>query len=399
MVAPKPFLFDHAMGPQAFSRAGTPAFLDPCRRILVHATPEERVRQQLLAYLWEHLGVPQHLVKTEVHLMHLAAASGVRGRVDVVVHTPDRKPLMLFECKAPHVSLGDDALDQALRYHRAIGGTARLIATTNGLETRWYSISAEGLAQRIVHAPRFTEMFAGVLPGALLPKALPPRPHPRAPTAAALRWLVEKGAVGEGSPLPNQRRHANLAGLFLLETETPALRGRAPVFEVQRSGIRSTSFGNASGGQWSGRYRYFVIKDARGDAQIISMSVLGMMLVRNHPRFGNTSGHTMLIVAIDDFDKRHNSLQLDLDRFVDVSDDRMTIWHDGTLTRGKRGAAPRAEVLAYTRKRAPHLVDGSRVLLGKLPLHTLVTWQDADDFTCNLIEYALVRDAYRREAT
>jgi hypothetical protein len=326
------------------------------------------------------------------------AGTDARGRVDVIVNTPDDKPLMLLECKAPEVPLGDDALDQALRYHSAIGGSAPIIAITNGLETRWYRASGKDRVERIVHAPGFLEMLAGVLPTALAQRELPPRPDARKVPAATLRWMLAEGILGEGSPVEHYPYLANLAGLLLLERNSPTLRGRPGCFTVEGSGIRSTYFGNAAGGKWIGNYRYFLIKDARGDAQIVSISVLGMMLVRDHPKFGNTSGRTMLIVAVDDFDKRHNSLQLDLDRFVYASEETATLWHDGTLTRGKRGAARRAEVIAYMRQRTPQLVDGTRIRLGTVPVRTPISWEDAEDLIYNVIEYALARDAYRREA-
>jgi hypothetical protein len=294
--------------------------------------------------------------------------------------------------------LSDDTLEQVLRYHGATGATARVIATTNGHETRWYRLSPTGQPSQILHAPHFEDLIGGGLPADMAPKEYPARPDARKIPTQTLRWLFSEGVLGEGSSTAHHGYLANIAGLLLLERNPPPRYSRPSWFAVEQSGIRSTSFGNAAGGQWTGSYRYFLIKDGSGDAQIISLSVLGTMLVRDHPKFGNTAGRTMLIVAVDDFEKRHNSLQLDLDRFVDVSEGTMTIWHDGTLTRGKRGAAPRAEVIAYVRERAPHLVTGPRIQLGTLPLHTRISWQDAEEFLGNTIEYAIVRDQFRREA-
>ncbi len=394
---PKPFLLAADSAPESFLRAGVPAFFDPCRRILVPATPEERVRQQLLAYLKVELGIPTHLARTEVHLSHLNADAPGRGRVDVVISGPDDAPILLLECKAPNVALDDDALDQVLRYHAATGAPGALIGTTNGTEARWYRVTKQGHAQRLTHAPRLTDLLTGVLPADLAPREPPPRPEGLRLPAETRRWMFAEGVLGEGSPPANHAYLANLAGLLLLERAPPTLRGRANRFTVRSSGLRTTSFGNAAGGSWGGTYRYFLIEDAHGDAQIVSLSVMGKMLVRDHPKFGNTNGCTTLVVAVDDFDKRHNSLQLDLDRFVALGGSQITLWHDGTLTRGKKGAARRDDVVQFVRERAPHLVQGSQVQLGTIPASRPARWEDAEGLLANIIEYALVRDEYRRE--
>ncbi len=205
-----------------------------------------------------------------------------------------------------------------------------------------------------------------------------------------------EGTLGEGSPRAHYPYLVNLAGLLLLESDEPSLAGKPGRFVVKKTGLRSTTFGNAAGGQWSGCYRYFLIELQSGEAQIVSMAVLGKMFVQNHPTFGNTSGTTMLVVAVDDFEKRHNSLQLDLDRFVDESDDSITLWHNGTLTRGKRGAAPRAEVLAHMQKRSGDLVREGRVQLGTVPSRKMISWSEANELLANLIDYALLRDEFRK---
>jgi hypothetical protein len=207
--------------------------------------------------------------------------------------------------------------------------------------------------------------------------------------------MLANGVLGEGSSTVHHGYLANIAGLLLLERTTPALRSCESRFTIRGTGLRSTSFGNAAGGRWEGTYRYFIIEDANGDSQIVSLAVLGQMLVRNDPVFGNTNGRTMLVVAVDDFDTRHNSLQLDLDRFVEVEDGVVTVWHDGTLTCGKKGAARRSEVLEFVRRKAPHLMDDDRVQLGSIPADRPARWEDADRLIVNTVEYALVRDAFR----
>jgi hypothetical protein len=76
----------------------------------------------------------------------------------------------------------------------------------------------------------------------------------------------------------------------------------------------------------------------------------------------------------------------------------MEIWHNGTLTHGDKGAAKRDVVLEFVCNKAPHLVRADKMRLGSLPLNRLITWKDAEEFIYNCIEYALVRDEFRKEA-
>ncbi|MCA9576306.1 MAG: type I restriction enzyme HsdR N-terminal domain-containing protein [Myxococcales bacterium] len=346
-------------------------------------------------HLKRDLGVPDWAVTLEHCMTHFKRDA--RGRADIVVWSPEDEPLFVVECKAPGVALTDDVLDQALRYHDLVEPEAGVIGLTNGDTTAWYAVEASGgRLARLEHAPRYADLVAGRLPPEVEQEPAAPRPHHLAPTSKDYAILEELGVLGEGSPREHHGYLSNLAGLLYFEDD-PDYSGRSGRFSVESTGLRYASFGNAAGGRWPGLYRYFVICDERGDAQVISFAVLGKLLAKNHPKFGNTSGTTMLIVAVDDFDQRHNSLQLDLDKFVTTSGEAMTLWHDGTLTRGKRGRMKNAVVMSWLRSRAPHLVSGSSVMLGSLPVSRPTTWADAETFIYNCIDYALVRDALRRE--
>lgn len=86
---------------------------DPIRRKWVASTPEEWVRQHVLNYLVHDLGCPPSLIAVE----RGSELNGLSKRADIVLHDREGKPVLLVECKAPEVSLGQDALDQASRYN------------------------------------------------------------------------------------------------------------------------------------------------------------------------------------------------------------------------------------------------------------------------------------------
>ncbi|MGO4373841.1 hypothetical protein AB4Z21_24375, partial [Paenibacillus sp. MCAF20] len=105
-----------------------------------------------------------------------------------------------------------------------------------------------------------------------------------------------------------------------------------------------------------------------------------------------------LIVAIDDYKKKHNSLQLNLEEYATETGDYYEIHHNGRLTLGKKGAMKQSEVIDFVRSMAPELVDdNNRIYLGKLTHTRNITWEDPDTrhFFGRLIKYAIIRDQFR----
>lgn len=86
------------------------------RRRFVRLTPEEWVRQQVLASLETQCGYPHSLIAVEVPI----EVAGLRKRCDAIVYSIDMKPLMLLEFKAETVPLTQKVLDQAAVYNRQL---------------------------------------------------------------------------------------------------------------------------------------------------------------------------------------------------------------------------------------------------------------------------------------
>jgi len=97
------------------------------RKRWVVLTPEEWVRQHVVAYLCLSLGYPVSLMRLEKRV-----EGGKRlQRSDVTAHGNDGRPLLLVECKAPDEPIDRETLFQATRYNRHIG--AGHILLSNGL--------------------------------------------------------------------------------------------------------------------------------------------------------------------------------------------------------------------------------------------------------------------------
>ena len=89
---------------------------DPLRRKSVRNTPEEQVRQWFISVLHEGMGVPEHMMGSEVALKHGAK----EYRADIVVYDRSAAPIMVVECKRPEVELDQQVVDQALRYNNEL---------------------------------------------------------------------------------------------------------------------------------------------------------------------------------------------------------------------------------------------------------------------------------------
>mgnify|MGYP000671038015 CR=1 FL=1 len=102
---------------------------DPLRKKSVKNTPEEAVRQWFISVLHEGMGVPEHMMGSEVALTH----AGKAYRADIVVYNRTAAPVMIVECKRPEVPMTQEVVDQALRYNNELD--VRYIAITNGEKT------------------------------------------------------------------------------------------------------------------------------------------------------------------------------------------------------------------------------------------------------------------------
>ena len=130
---------------------------DPLRRKSVRNTPEEAVRQWFISVLHEGMGVPEHMMGSEVSLTH----AGKQYRADIVVFDRNAKPLMVVECKRPDVTLDQEVVDQAIRYNKELD--AKYITITNGEKTFMFHRGADGF-EFVQKAPTWTEMAGPSLP-------------------------------------------------------------------------------------------------------------------------------------------------------------------------------------------------------------------------------------------
>lgn len=112
---------------------------DRIRKAWLRLTEEEWVRQNFVAYLVNVLRYPASLIalEKEIRLHELVK------RFDILVYDDKHQPWMMIECKAPHVALSEDVLQQVLRYNVSV--PVRFIVITNGGATVGWEREEEGL--------------------------------------------------------------------------------------------------------------------------------------------------------------------------------------------------------------------------------------------------------------
>lgn len=116
---------------------------DPIRKREVPATPEEAVRQAVLRYLLDTVGVPPRLLGVEFSLANIEP--GNFRRVDIVAWRPgpgQLAPWLLVECKAPGIPVDDEVAFQAAHYLAKV--PCGYVMLTNGADSRYLEKAGEG---------------------------------------------------------------------------------------------------------------------------------------------------------------------------------------------------------------------------------------------------------------
>lgn len=102
---------------------------DPLRKKDVALTPEEKVRQWCIGVLNGSMGVPMHMMMSEVGFR----LGGKRMRADILIYDRQARPLAVVECKRPEVAIDKAVLEQAIRYNMVLD--VRYMIITNGSKT------------------------------------------------------------------------------------------------------------------------------------------------------------------------------------------------------------------------------------------------------------------------
>ena len=108
------------------SRAGRVYVNCLVRKKQIVLTPEEWVRQHLIAFLHLHQGYPLEKIAVEKQIHY----DGFTRRWDIVIYNAAFQPDVLVECKAPKIKLTHEVFMQISTYQQKLG--ANYLILSNG---------------------------------------------------------------------------------------------------------------------------------------------------------------------------------------------------------------------------------------------------------------------------
>lgn len=365
-------------------RPSSTSYFDPVRKYFVPKTPEEEVRQKTIEFLETQLGGPLNRMRVEEAMAHVK--KGARGRADIVVYRDDEKnkPLMVIECKAPEVDIScDEVREQAERYRDIL--SADYIMLVNGCKLDIYKYQ-NGKNFELVEISSYKELLKS---NVSFVERIPLEPYSYEEIMSyELQDKFTQVYVGCETPKPIKSFALNFLNLILLKPiNEENILETIGVFEDR--GIGRTRFGNSAGYNYQIKTRLFIAKDRKNKDQILGLSLFGKYY------------NTQLNVSIMNRERRHHSLQLDMDKFCkyEYSTNKIVITHSGTLSTGRGGSISKFTVIDYVRNNAPDLIRNEEVYLGVIDNSRLLEWNrpDVQNFINNLFRYAVLRDEVRKK--
>jgi len=340
---------------------------------LYNATPEEEVRQELLKKLIEENNIPINMLSVEENISKYDDAK-TNDRADIIIDYHDkeddiRKPLVLIECKRKDQPLSYSVMYQLDRYNNYLN--VSILGMANGRETLWYLIDKDrnsGEPEEVKKLPSYEEVIK-MLGFEYVDK---------------IEYEFKKKSDFPGTPDLMKPFVANLYNLLNNETEEfPLLKGEGYRC-LKDSKLREEKNSNSSGGDWQGIYRFVLMNTGRTDNVRMSFCLFPGSI-------------TYLACGFDGYTKNHNSLQLDMNEWLQISKNKAEIWHNGRITVGSLGPAKNADMIAFVKKTYPELIVNGKVFLGELDNSKAFSFSNEDVklFFSNLIKYILCREQFR----
>ncbi|MEM6722990.1 MAG: type I restriction enzyme HsdR N-terminal domain-containing protein [Bacteroidota bacterium] len=122
---------------QTKKEAGKPYIFDPIRKKHLVLQPEELVRQLLIQYLIQELGISSNRIAVEFGI----EVNQLKKRCDLLIFDQTTQPFLLVECKSPKVKINQSTFEQIARYNLSLQVPYLLV--TNGLTSYCCQIDFE----------------------------------------------------------------------------------------------------------------------------------------------------------------------------------------------------------------------------------------------------------------
>lgn len=368
-------------------------YLDPIRNMFLCITPEETVRQKTIVYLMEQLGVDKNRIFVEDHLIHYGV-NEQNGRIDISILEEKNHPLAIVECKEPKISIdGIQVFVQAAGYADAIG--ASYIILVNGIDIQFYRHNGNEYVP-IQEMLTYVQMLEGK--GSEIQVEVFERysmeQYLDIDFLKSQDWYPTK--IGEDTQFEKIPAIVNLDdGLWDYSHKIKGMISES-LEVIEDLGINFMNYGDASGGGFgTGYYRLFLINDKKNNKQFISgLSIISTGKTVNDSKYGNRDGLTVLVVCRNDGDYDETSVQINLNRFMKVSNGKALFTHNAAVTR--KGAS-KVAAMNYIDKNVSGLIVNGQVVLGEINVTQpiFVDNKDVKSLIGRIIEYSIYRDEYK----
>jgi len=339
---------------------------------LIRATPEEKVRQRVLAWLIRTKRLTKFQLKLEDNLRY---ANRSRGRPDISVCDDSGRCRVIVEVKRSEDVAGYDALRQAQRYARRAAVTEVLV--TNGDRHSFARRAGSGSwrevrGSRVLRARGLGRLKASQIPNPLNQKGV----------RRYLRLFPEFRALGR------EKLECVLTLRKLLQQPGDFFRlpySHKGLHIIADRDMSPLSF-PTPGGRHSGNYRVFLVA-TEGRVETAAVGV--------NPWWPKNA---ILCVGFLKEDRKHHALQLQLTECRRRPDGGFDVYHHGMVGGRSMPAQLMFEAIRdHGRDDLLHIDSGrrTRVYLGRLPSFASMTWRNSRDFLANLLDYAIIRTNLR----
>lgn len=151
-------MLEDYLPPNIYKIESQPMYFDEIRKKYVLVTARETVRQRVIAYLINELGVPPKMLRIAEKLTHYGLP--FRHRADIVIESYDReekinRPLMVVECKSSEFPLEESAFNETFDYAEKLG--CKYCMLTNINETHFFYLDAENYIE-LENMPSYREI-------------------------------------------------------------------------------------------------------------------------------------------------------------------------------------------------------------------------------------------------
>lgn len=366
--------------------------LNNCKKVLclirktyINYTEEEKVRQAFIYYLINEIKIPDYRIVLEKKVKSI---DSINGRIDILIYDEDDKPFIIYECKKTDEYFTDEIWMQGFRYFTAFNSIGYL-GYVIGDEVSFYGfhlINNEIEQFELTNHPTYNELLYGTEFEVFVDKQTNferlDYSHPINPEI--LNEFYNTGVFGKKTDtklIPFMINFYN----WLFDISDVLISD-----DVKDIGLKYTKYGSAVSSFSAMDYRTFIIEN-NNDKHFFSLALTSMKSSEN-VEFG-----TGLIVGTENSNIKHSSLQLRIETSVILMKNYFEIWHNGSITIGKTGAAKRSELIDYIKMRKPTLIIDDLIYLGKFDENKEIKSNEIEtrEFLDNLFNYCLLRDEFR----